>query len=139
MLPEIMLPTLNGAQVASAQCTFHIFFVTGKVVDQSCGEEEDEEMFEEEEAEHSDMDKDAHPEACGTANEVSDPGLVTQETTTPSGEVTVEQSAPNVLKPDLSEIRKENNKDTMSYLKAKRINRHKSNESADAKKFKTSE
>lgn len=103
------------------------------------------EQEEEEEEEYSEKttEKDSSTETmamdetvnCSDNKTVS---TVAQETTA-SGEVTVEKSVPNALKPDLSEIRKENNRDTMSYLKAKRINRHKNNDTSDTKKFKLSD
>lgn len=94
---------------------------------------------EEEPSEQSDnVDKDSSTDT-GIPNESSvDTATHTQESTA-SGEIIVEQSVANVLRPDLSEIRKENNRDTMSYLKSKRINRHKSNDVMDAKKFKPSD
>lgn len=100
-------------------------------------------MHEEEEEEPSEqsetIDKDSSAET-GIPDETSvgDAATRTQESTA-SGDIIVEQSVATVLRPDLSEIRKENNRDTMSYLKSKRINRHKNNDVMDAKKFKTSD
>lgn len=41
-----------------------------------------------------------------------------------------------IIKPDLSEVKKNTNRDTLSYLKAKRIIRHKNSECSETKKFK---
>lgn len=96
---------------------------------------------EEEEEDHSEFS--ASFETSVTSVEDSDPAKVTAANVvqefTPSGEVIVEHNIDNVLKPDLSEVRKDNNRDTMSYLKAKRINRHKNSEGTDPKKFKPSD
>lgn len=118
---------------------FTFIVLIGKVVDNSITEEEEEEMAEEEEepsesSEHLDKDS-AETETPDEISKADEP-VATQETS--SGEIIVEQSVMSDLRPDLSEIRKENNKDTMSYLKSKRINRHKNNDMTDAKKFKTS-
>lgn len=53
----------------------------------------------------------------------------------------VEQTVPSVLlKPDLNEFQKQSSdRDTMMYLKSKRINRHKNNEGTETKKIKVSE
>lgn len=100
---------------------------------------------EEEEDEHSELtDRDTSTEINKSAEEMGDVkeiSLNVAQESTPSGEIVVEQQSvtADVLRPDLSEVRKENNRDTMSYLKAKRIIRHKSNEVNDAKKFKSSD
>lgn len=48
-------------------------------------------------------------------------------------------TCPSELKPDVSELQQKSNKDALSYLKAKRINRHKNVDSSDSKKFKPSD
>lgn len=115
--------------------------ITGRILDH-CHTDEDEEMLEEEENEHDQSEisnKDLSSET-GIPDETgaSDTSVNMTQETTPSGEILVEQSVPNVLRPDLSEVRTENNRDTMLYLKKKRINRHKSNDINDAKKVKSS-
>lgn len=103
--------------------------------------EDDEEEDEEEFSELSEKDTSIEASVTDDAHDSDAPATtinVAQESTS-SGEVIVEQSVQNVLRPDLSEIRKENNRDTMSYLKSKRISRHKSNEVTDTKKFKSSD
>lgn len=97
---------------------------------------------EEDEEDHSEFSA-SFETSVTSAEDSSDPAKVTaanvvQEFTS-SGEVIIEHNIDNVLRPDLSETRKENNRDTMSYLKAKRINRHKNTEGTDPKKFKPSD
>lgn len=73
------------------------------------------------------------------SQEVSVP-LMPSQTSVIKNDVIVEQTVSNVsLKPDLNEVQKQSNRDTMMYLKSKRINRHKNNDGTEAKKIKSTE
>lgn len=111
-----------------------MYFFAGKPVESTAIEDCEEFAEDEDDELQTQMEK---TEETSELNYAESPVKLSQETTA-SGEVTVEPSVTNALCPDLSEIRKENNRDTMSYLKAKRINRHKNVDVSDAKKFKSS-
>lgn len=131
ILPEILLPTFEG-----------------KIVEHSHMEDEDEEgefpdeeldelLQEEESAEESfsaEMDTDVEKgvNANNTENEAE-----AQEP--PKQLEFLDEAVPRALKPGLSQIQRQSNRDTMLYLKTKRITRHKNLEGSDTKRQKTSE
>ncbi|XP_018569684.1 uncharacterized protein LOC108909755 isoform X2 [Anoplophora glabripennis] len=134
MLPDIAFPTFNG-----------------KLVERE-PEDEEEEMMEDEdfptEEDLEDM-KDESGSAIDTS--VGELGLDTSPTGTSKDENSQSPMKPSndnvsgdfvsqtVLnpKPDISEFPRQTNRDTLSYLKAKRIIRHKNNDGPDVKKQKS--
>lgn len=73
------------------------------------------------------------------SQQVSEP-LMPSQTSVLKNDITVEQTVSSVLlKPDFNEVQKQSNRDTMMYLKSKRINRHKNNEGTEVKKMKPTE
>lgn len=114
MLPEIMLPTKNGF-----------------LVDQLGEEEEDEEMEEgmsDDDFHDPRIDREMDPDGSFSSNE--EQHKVNEEDLRPSTEGASDQHSLipsqqiDAIKPDASEVSKASNKDTLHYLKTKRIERH---------------
>lgn len=141
ILPEIALPTLNGNLIERQESER----------DHETGEEEQEDMFTDiEDSEMTDLrvnnstmsgisdeNEDQKPTDCHESspeNEISPPGSLQSSPLKPSIESVSEQTdivtsvMQPVVKPTLSEFpipRQTSNKDTLNYLKSKRIIRHK--------------
>lgn len=113
ILPELLLPTCDG-----------------KVIDNfEDEEEEDEETDQLNESMETENGEEPPPKEEGDVKE----GEAKQV-----GEFLAEAVPNVVLRPDLSEIQKQSNRETMMYLKSKRIIRHKNtSDESDAKKVKT--
>ncbi|KAJ8985564.1 hypothetical protein NQ317_011524 [Molorchus minor] len=132
LLPDIAFPTLNG-----------------KLVEH---DDEEDEMMEEEEfgmdEEHHELREDSStpgPEQSGNDSftDTSVTGDSKEEDTSPmkpsSENISGDFVTHPVLnpKPDISEFPRQTNRDTLSYLKAKRIIRHKNSDGPDIKKLKS--
>lgn len=105
-----------------------------------------EEEVEDEEEEYIPPSRKIKTDECSETGEPN-PETETNYMLTPSSENAknefIEQTVinSNLLKPDISDLPKQSNKDTLSYLKAKRIIRHKNNSDGgpDSKKIKSTE
>lgn len=120
--------------------------VTGKLREEDGDDEEEsfeDEMMEEESNTYSentatDVNVTDEPSTNDEQELVNvTPKLFISNTKNSSSGMFVEENV--VTKPDLSEIHKQSNRETLSYLKAKRINRHKTANEIDAKKIKMDE
>lgn len=131
----------------------------GKVIEHTTAEEEEEEEFEEEEVDHSlegeipgstseamettetdtSFEKDLVEANTPDLFQANSELLTPSQTSAKSNDVAEQSVSSVLLKPDLNEVQKKSNRDTMMYLKSKRINRHKNNEGTEVKKLKTTE
>ncbi|KAF2897296.1 hypothetical protein ILUMI_08881 [Ignelater luminosus] len=157
ILPHIVLPTLNGKEIVRCPEDEDDEFMDDF-------EEEEEEFPEDGEGDTSDMfnetfNSDAQMEVDNPTDSSSSHICITlnhsvqkdenseEHNTTPKPSENVqlcdgfvEQPITNVstLKPSLSETQKQSSREALSYLKSKRINRHKNVDAMDIKKFKSS-
>ncbi|KAK9692716.1 Ulp1 protease family, C-terminal catalytic domain [Popillia japonica] len=136
ILPDILLPTLNGKLLPRIDEEEDEF-----------DEEDDEEMLEDEEQtallQHNMSDETLRDsetgenEGIGGVEEDSYDNSIKPSQESVSHNESFDEQTIALIKPDVSEVKKTTDRETLSYLKAKRINRHKNNDSPDTKKFKS--
>lgn len=133
ILPEILLPTFEGKLVE------HSHLEDDEDDEGEFPDDELDELLQEEESAESfstEMDSDIVEKSVDANNT----GSEAKAEEPPKQLEFLDEAVPSaLLKPAVSEIQRQSNRDTMLYLKTKRITRHKSAESSDTKRQKTSE
>lgn len=123
LVPEVAFPTLNGKLVEHEEA------------------EEEEDMFEDIGVCMHENDEDTVENELSTTEESPTKGKLLEspiKTSTKSDSKDFIEQKNVLLKPDICELPKTTtNRETLSYLKAKRIIRHKNNEGPDHKKVKS--
>nr|XP_022918733.1 uncharacterized protein LOC111427716 [Onthophagus taurus] len=130
ILPEIQLPTLNGK-------------LTNIRLEDELEEEEEEEHDENENddedhiSESTVLIKSSDYESFENAEISCDDAISPSQSNLENMDFSSTPIAANDVKPDVPDAKKTSNRDTLSYLKAKRIIRHKNNDGQEVKKFKS--
>lgn len=153
ILPEIILPTLNGEHLISLKLVNRTpDFVLGKLLprldeDEDDYEDEDEEMMEDEGQDNiplphgseemlRDFETGENDAFADTEEDSYDSSIKPSHESISHNENFDEQTI-TIIKPDISEVTKSTNRDTLRYLKAKRIIKRKINDCSDTKKVKS--